>query len=169
MINYRSICLEDIETYWNLLNSLDQETEFTMYEPEERNTDTDIDDFKEDIKQHVIDGNDFLFIAEEYGVIIGYIRAKRSVFRRSFHTAFIIIGIRRNYAGKGIGTTFFESLDYWVGIHNIKRLELTIQCRNTGLLQLYERNGFEIEGIRKEGMQVNGIFHAEYYMAKLYG
>ena len=33
---------------------------------------------------------------------------------------------------------------------------------------LYEKNGFEIEGIKKKSMLVDGVYVDEFYMAKLY-
>ena len=49
----------------------------------------------------------------------------------------------------------------------IVRLELTVECENDGAKTLYERMGFEIEGIRPKSMKVNGRFVDEYYMGKI--
>lgn len=40
-------------------------------------------------------------------------------------------------------------------------------CHNEAALHLYEKNGFQREGIKKNSMVVNGQFVDEYYMAKL--
>ena len=58
-------------------------------------------------------------------------------------------------------------LDEWAGENGIVRLELTVECVNTGAKLLYEKHGFKVEGIRPKSMKVNGRFVDEYYMGKI--
>ena len=58
-------------------------------------------------------------------------------------------------------------LDEWAGKNGIVRLELTVECVNTGAKLLYEKHGFKVEGIRPKSMKVNGRFVDEYYMGKI--
>lgn len=167
MIICRNLGVEEVEDFWNFLNALDVETNYMMYEPNEREQRTSIQELKDDIQSNVINGNDFLQIATEDNKIIGYIRAERGKFNRISHTVYIVIGILKNYSGKGIGSTFFENLDKWAKENNIIRLELTVECHNKVARRLYEKNGFEIEGIRAKSMFVEGEFIDEYYMAKI--
>lgn len=39
---------------------------------------------------------------------MGYLRAERGEFHRNFHTAYIVVGVLKEYQGKGIGTTFLK-------------------------------------------------------------
>ena len=76
-------------------------------------------------------------------------------------------GIVQNYCGHGIGTEFFSRLGQWAKKEGIVRLELTVQCRNTAAVRLYEKCGFQIEGTKVKSMVVDGEFVDEYYMAKV--
>ena len=58
-------------------------------------------------------------------------------------------------------------LDEWAGENGIVRLELTVECVNTGAKHLYEKNGFIVEGVRPKSMKVNSKFVDEYYMGKI--
>ena len=58
-------------------------------------------------------------------------------------------------------------LDEWTQKNQITRLELTVMCHNTTAIALYRKNGFEIEGIKKHAMYVEGNYIDEYYMAKV--
>lgn len=40
--------------------------------------------------------------------MVGYIRAERGKFNRILHTAYIVVGILKDYRGKGIGTSFLK-------------------------------------------------------------
>ena len=164
---YKKIEIEEMEHFWSLINALDAETNFMMYEPNERKQHMDIQELETDIYHNVIHGNDFLQIAKADNKIVGYLRAERGEFHRNFHTAYIVIGILKKYRGKGIGTTFFNNLDLWAKTNNIVRLELTVECCNNTAKNLYEKNGFKIEGIRKKSMFVAGSFVDEFYMAKI--
>ena len=61
------------------------------------------------------------------------------------------------------------NLDEWAKENGIVRLELTVECHNKAARHLYEKSGFEIEGIRTKSMFVEGTFVDEYYMAKITG
>lgn len=167
MVVYRKLNMVDIENYWDFLNTLDVETNVMMYEPTERRQRTNIQELKQDIHTNVINGNDFLEIAIENDKIIGYIRAERGRFNRIAHTAYIVVGILKDYSSRGIGTAFFQDLNQWAREHGVIRLELTVECHNKAAKHLYEKNGFQIEGIRRKSMLVEGKFIDEYYMAKI--
>ncbi len=167
MTIFKELCIEEVDCFWNLLNTLDIETNYMMYEPKERMQCTNIQELSVDIWNNVINGNDFLQVASEDDKIVGYIRAERGRFRRNFHTAYIIVGILRDYAGKGIGTTFFKNLDKWASQNGVHRLELTVECHNYATRHLYEKSGFKIEGTRAKSMLVEENFVDEYYMAKI--
>lgn len=167
MIIFKPLEIGEVYRFWDFLNALDTETSYMMYEPEERAQRTGIQELRDDIQRNVISGNDFLQIALEDHKIIGYIRAERGKCSRIFHTAYIVTGVLKEYGGKGIGTAFFENLEKWAKENGIRRLELTVECRNTIAKHLYEKNGFTIEGVREDSMRVDGAFIDEYYMAKI--
>ena len=78
----------------------------------------------------------------------------------------IYLGEEQAY-GKGIGTEFFKQLDIWAEKENITRLELTVICENKIAKHLYEKNGFEIEGIKRNSVFRDGKYLDEFYMAKM--
>lgn len=167
VIVYRKICNEDIENFWYFLNQLDMETNDMMYEPKEREQRANIQELKKDIQENVISGNDFLQIAVEDGKIVGYIRAERGRLNRIAHTAYIVIGILNAYTNQGIGSSFFRNLIEWAKKNRMVRLELTVECHNKAARHLYEKNGFQVEGVRRKSMFVDEHFVDEYYMALL--
>lgn len=157
--------LEDANNFLNMSLSLDKETKFMLLEPDERPN--DINRIQGMIQQSV-NGYNFLLVAKEEGNIIGFLSAQRSLPKRIRHVAYIVVGIRETYRGQGIGTKFFSELDLWAKENSITRLELTVMCPNTIAKHLYEKNGFEIEGVKKKSMLVDGDYVDEFYMAKLY-
>lgn len=86
---------------------------------------------------------------------------------RMRHSAYIVTGIVKNYIGHGIGTKLFVELENWCKLNDIHRLELTVMCHNFVAVALYKKMGFEIEGIKKHSLLIDGQYVDEYYMAKL--
>lgn len=160
----RSARTGDAEALFELMDALDRETKFMMYEPGERKRDlTRLSTFI----QGAVDGNDLLLFAEDGGVIVGYLAAQRGALNRVRHSAYIVAGIRAAYCHHGIGTRFFNMLDDWAKQNGITRLELTVLCANTAAKKLYDKMGFFVEGEKKCSMRVDGVYMDEYYMAKL--
>lgn len=155
---------EDAQRYWNLLNALDHETEFMMYEPGERTQSL------ARIEAMLAEAPENMFIrcAEDEGELVGFISAGRGNHLRTQHSAYIVCGIREKYRRQGLGTKFFQLLDEWARAQNIHRLELTVMCENTAALSLYLKSGFEIEGAARHTMRVRGVYKDEYHMSKIY-
>lgn len=92
----RKIDQSEARAYFECLKSIDQETKFMMFEPDERQFDEDL------IVNNLSNENDlFLGVFNEHE-IVGFLVAKRGNFRRIRHSAYIVIGIRHAFQGQGI-------------------------------------------------------------------
>ena len=164
----RTVTADDTENFFRMMCLLDEETDYMMYEPGEREEKTkDLNRLRANIDA-AVNGGDLLLVAEnEGGDIVGYIWVERGSVNRVRHTAYIVVGIRQAYRRQGIGYEFFRRLDEWARENGIIRLELTVECVNVDAVRFYEKLGFVIEGTRKSSMRVNSEFVDEYYMAKI--
>lgn len=167
-IIYRKLRVEEAQKFWDMMNQLDKETKFMMYEIGEREEKTVNLQALECQIQNSIEDNDFLLIAEVEGEIVGYLSAERGVPNRIKHTAYVVTGVREKYRGCGIGKELFQRLDSWAKENDVTRLELTVICNNIIAKKLYEKNGFVVEGIKKNSMIMDGQYVDEFYMAKLF-
>ena len=157
--------INDADNMLKMLLELDKETEYMLFEADERPN--DINRVKAMINQS-INGDNLLLIATEDDNIIGFLSAQRGIIRKIKHTAYIVVGIREKFRGKGIGKKLFCELDLWAKENNISRLELTVMCPNSMAKQLYEKNGFEVEGTKRNSIFMNGKYLDEYYMSIIY-
>ena len=121
MIIYSNLEINRIKDFWELLNCLDTETDYMMYEPNERKAKTTVQELKLDIQDNVIQGFDFLQVATKNDKIVGYIRAERGKFERNFHTAYIVIGILKNIEEKVL-----ELLFLIIQIYGLKQIILSV-------------------------------------------
>lgn len=160
----RRVEIGDAKVLLDMQCQLDQQTKNMMFEADERPRDISL------IENQILSlqkEDSLILIAEEGKKIVGFLQAQRGTYRRIKHSAYIVVGILIGYRGLGIGRKLFKALDEWAKEHRIMRLELTVMCHNTGAIALYKKNGFEIEGIRKHSMCVEGKYVDEYYMAKV--
>ena len=100
--------INDADNMLKMLLELDKETEYMLFEADERPN--DINRVKAMINQS-INGDNLLLIATEDDNIIGFLSAQRGIIRKIKHTAYIVVGIREKFRGKGIGKKLFCELD----------------------------------------------------------
>lgn len=166
MIKIRHIKAEDAIKYIELYSKLDEETIFRLYEPGERKISTE--EQKNEIK-NMNRTNSTIILAEDSGKLVGYLGAFGRSQNRIKHIVTIGIAILQDYTGKGIGTMLFEELEVWAKKHSKHRLELTVMENNPWALALYKKMGFEVEGIKRNSLLVDGKYINDIYMSKLLG
>ena len=160
----RKANVEDAEKYLQMLKQLDNETKNMLLEPGERKT--TIEQMIDRITS-MSGSNGTIFLIEDENKIGGFLAAQRGGTNRIRHSAYIVIGMLKEYRGKKLGTKLFEELQKWVAENNITRLELTVVKNNEAAIKLYEKAGFKIEGIKEKSMIIDGNYVDEYYMGKI--
>jgi putative acetyltransferase len=87
--------------------------------------------------------------------------------RRS-HVGSIGMAVHDNYAGCGVGTSLMAAVvdlaDNWL---QLKRLELSVYADNARAIALYERFGFEREGLARAFAWRDGAYADSLAMARL--
>jgi RimJ/RimL family protein N-acetyltransferase len=166
MMIIRTIREDDGEQFLSLCKQLDMETQFMLLEPGERTTTLVEQQAQIDIllKQE----NQTILVAEQDNRLVGYLEASGGTFKRNRHSAYLVTGILQAFAGQGIGTQLFQRMEDWAQQQHIHRLELTVMTHNTAGIALYKKQGFEIEGTRRNALLINSQYVDEYYMSKLF-
>lgn len=89
---------------------------------------------------------------------------------RRRHVANLGMGVADDLAGRGIGTALLEALldaaDKWL---DIRRIELDVFVDNERAIRLYERYGFEREGVKRAAAYRDGRYFDTIGMARLRG
>ena len=161
----RTIQESDAENFLALCRQLDEENRFMLLEPGERKTTAE--EQNQRIRDVLSQDNQALFVVEEAGLLVGYLSAAGGRFARNKGTVYIVIGILEQFTGQGLGTALFECMEQWARDRNLHRLELSVMVHNQRGVGLYKKMGFEIEGIKRDSLLVDGSYIDEYYMSKL--
>lgn len=87
---------------------------------------------------------------------------------RKRHCAGVGIMVHKDFQGLGVGTMLMEALldiaDNWL---KLVRVELNVFADNEKAIHLYERMGFEKEGVKKKGSIRNGKYEDQLMMARV--
>ncbi|GKX28853.1 N-acetyltransferase [Vallitalea longa] len=160
----RRIETKDSQRFLDMLKQLDNETNDMMFEQGERKT--TIEEMQSDIIK-MNETKSLILIVEDNKKIVGFLSAERGFANRIKHSAYIVIGLLKEYRGKRMGVKLFAKMEEWALESDIKRLELTVMVDNESAIHLYKKMGFKIEGIKEKSLIVNGKYVDEYYMSKI--
>ncbi|CQR56090.1 GNAT family N-acetyltransferase [Paenibacillus riograndensis] len=165
-VTIRELVPEDAAELISLQYRLDEESAFMLLEPGERQT--GIKQAEDMIRSFASAENSALIGAAASGRLAGFLSVRGGSARRNRHSAYIVTGILKEFQGMGLGSALFKELEKWAKETGIIRLELTIMVHNERALALYTKNGFEIEGIKKKSLKVEGNWVDEYYMSRIF-
>jgi RimJ/RimL family protein N-acetyltransferase len=156
---------KDALAFSQLLSQLDHETRFMLFEPEERVIDHRAQ--AERFERLQAAWPQLVLLAEEDGRVVGFLGTTAGSQRRSRFTASLVVGVLREYSGRGIGSALLAACETWAREHEVHRLELTVMSHNERALALYRSRGFAVEGTRRQALFVDGAFVDEHYMGKI--
>ena len=113
--------------------------------------------------------NDHHFVAVlEDGTVIGAVGLRVETNPRMRHVGSVGLFVHTDYQNMGVGTALLNTLldlaDNWL---MLVRVELTVFADNQRAIHLYEKLGFEKEGLRRMTTVRDGVYADEYMMARL--
>ena len=163
----REAKIADAAAFVALFDKINSETSFMLFERGEspRSVEQQSRIFEEWAKT----GSGAMFLCEEDKELVGFIVGRRGVARRQAHSMYIAMGVLQASVGRGIGRSLLEALEGWAKSKGLHRLELIVNCNNERAIRLYEKFGFEREGVSRHGLRIDGRYIDAFYMAKLIG
>ena len=154
---------DDAAALMRLKQCLDEESSFMLPEPGER--DPSVPALARHLEDVSRSENSVLIVADRRGELAGYVELVGGKFRRNRSTTHVVIGVRAEASGQGIGAGLLTEALRWAAAHGLRRVELNVMAHNHRAIALYERLGFACEGRRVDCLLIDGTFMDELYMA----
>jgi RimJ/RimL family protein N-acetyltransferase len=164
-VSIRPASEEDAQLLIDLRHRLIRETPFMLLEPDEFST--TVEDEGKRISRLKTRPNCLLFAAVDGGQAIGMLSAIGGDARRIRHGTTLALGVVKSHWGQGIATEMLQRAVAWSTTAGLKRLELTVQSGNLRAIGVYLRAGFEVEGVRRSSLYVDGGYVNEYLMSRI--
>ncbi|HAT4301074.1 TPA: GNAT family N-acetyltransferase [Clostridium perfringens] len=127
------------------------------------------DEEEELIKEKIINKgkNQYWYVAEENGKVIGLGILMNHGNLRKKHVGVITLMVNSDYQNKGVGSLLMYKLINLSESLNIIRLELCVFRDNYKAINLYKKFGFKEEGIKVKSALKNGEYIDEIMMARI--
>jgi putative acetyltransferase len=98
-----------------------------------------------------------VYVAERSdGAIVGRLSLARDTHPASAHVADLGLMVAKDARRQGVGLALMEAAVEWARVSGVRKLELHVFPWNEPAVNLYERFGFEREGLRKGHYQRAG-------------
>jgi RimJ/RimL family protein N-acetyltransferase len=105
-----------------------------------------------------IEGNVAQFVALDSGRVLGWCDVIPNTRAGLTHTGELGMGVVANYRRRGIGYRLLEATVTKALSNGLKRIELEVFSSNRAAIALYERFGFEHEGLKRKARYVDGLW-----------
>jgi ribosomal protein S18 acetylase RimI-like enzyme len=98
------------------------------------------------------------FVAEDEGRIVGWCDALPGAANSgSAHVGQLGMGVLKSHRDQGIGRRLLEATIEGARKLGLEKIELSVYARNTSAIGLYQKLGFEDEGLKRNGRLADGI------------
>lgn len=156
--------LTDAKSLVDLLSQVSQETDFVVAE-----TILSQEDMEIFLERHLESVNEICLVVRVGKELAGVLNVSSTSSPQTNHIGDIFIAVQEKYWGYGLGSLLMEAaLDWACHTPVIRRLELTVQARNSRAVHLYEKFGFKIEATKERGAKTkDGEFLDVYLMSRL--
>jgi len=157
ILNIRQASVHDAETVIKFVKAIGDETNnLTFSGSEFTNT---IEEEEAILRDHAEKENQIFVLAFIDGEIAGQMNARASHKPRLRHACEIGISTRKHHWGKGVATEVLTYLIEWAQANPIiRKINLKANVSNKKAIALYERMGFQHEGVHKRDFYLHGEF-----------
>lgn len=108
------------------------------------------------------------FVAISEGKVVGWCDIA-SLHRPVFvHSGSLGIGVLEQYRGQGIGEALMRAAIAKAQDRGLQRIELTVREHNKPAIALYEKMGFQVEGLHRNAVRIGGEYENHISMALLF-
>jgi RimJ/RimL family protein N-acetyltransferase len=155
----------DVPALIELVNALAREAKLLFVMPID--PETGAESLVAFLQSNAASGNQTVLVAESNGALAGLATATGGVHPAKRGTVEVGIGVLEAHRGRGIGRALMAALEGWARGAGIHRLQLPVVTSNAPAIALYRKVGFEVEGVLRESVQVEGRSLDQFMMAKL--
>jgi len=159
----REVEVKDAKALIAHSNLVAQETNFLAREVGE--LDISVEDEEKLIKRWKASPNtNFLVCEIDDEIVASCIISGRQGRKRLAHVVTLGISVNKEYWGNGIATKMMKAQFDFCRHNNIKKVNLEVMVNNDKAKALYEKLGFEVEGIERMAICIDGEYIDNYYM-----
>lgn len=149
-ITLREAVPSDAENLLNVMKILNRETPYLLVNAYALNMTPE--GMAHEIGYIQEQANQLIFLALDQEEIVGILTVSSEEDDALKHIGEVGISILKEYWGMGLGTIMLDEVIHWATHSPLtKRLEIKVQARNKRAIHLYDKVGFQQEGVIRRG------------------
>jgi RimJ/RimL family protein N-acetyltransferase len=113
--------------------------------------------------------DDLFLVAKTKSDILGTLTFSRYSKMETRHSGDFGMSVHPDHRRKGIGNRLIKELESWAQANGICKIELQVWSNNIPAIRLYEKLGYETEGVRKGAILRDGNRHDSILMGRFIG
>ncbi|MGM0125155.1 hypothetical protein IGI37_002553 [Enterococcus sp. AZ194] len=153
-ITIREAIPDDAQALLEVTKKIGRETDFLVMD--EEGMALEVDELAFQLARLYDSSNNVLFVALVEDAIVGIASVRADSKFRVAHIGEVGLSILQSFWGFGLGSLLMDELILWSEESKIiRRLELTVQNRNQRAIHIYEKFGFQTEGILTRGARLD--------------
>ena len=153
----RDAQIKDASAILKYVKQIGDETDFLSFAGDEFNKSLSEEELI--IEQHRQAENQIFIVAEKDNQIVGLLNVNSSQKNRLKHRGEFGISVLKAHWGQGIASKLIQHMIHWAKYEaRLKKLDLKVDENNEIAINLYKKFGFEMEGLVKRDMLINGRF-----------
>jgi RimJ/RimL family protein N-acetyltransferase len=118
--------------------------------------------------QNIVDRRYPQFVALSVGEVVGWCDVLPKTWPIYAHTGVLGVALLPPLRGQGIGTRLIARTLEAARAYGLTRVELTVRENNRGAMALYRRFGFEVEGLKRNALKIDGRYENVVVMGLLF-
>ena len=124
--------------------------------------------FKQLIKRDIDSLHNLFLVCEVNGRIVGFSRSEGNQLKRMSHQVEFGVCVLKEFWGYSMGTNLLKETIRWTDTIGIKKITLSVLETNKKAIMLYEKYGFEQEGVlRKDKLLSDGNYYNTVIMGRI--
>ncbi len=109
----------------------------------------------------------YMLLAIDNNKIVGIITITKGCRLKNSHVGTLGIAILQEYCSKGLGTKLMDMALKWSKEQGLHKIVLVVREDNGIATKLYEKFGFNVEGIMKDETLIDGTYYNSLYMSRI--
>lgn len=162
-VQVRPIAVEHIEGYHRALDVVARERRYLVFLEA-----PPIDAVQAFVRDNINRGHLQFVAVSDAGEVVGWSDVVPLSRPAQAHRGVFGVGLLPEYRGRGLGTELTRTAVAAGRTFGLTRIELTVREHNTGAMSIYKKAGFEVEGLQRNAVLIDGVYENIVSMALLF-